>query len=496
MASEAALWLFGDQLGPHFHRAPTVRRLPVLLIESRRALGRRPTHRQKLHLVVSGMRHLAHELGDRATLLCADTYREGLLRYGRPVVVYEPGSRAAAGLVERLRDVVQEILPTPGFLLSRTEFNTWAAGRERFRMEDFYGGQREAFDVLLRDGEPVGGRLSYDTENRESPPKDRERLDLRRPYRPREDAIDAQVRSDLDGMAADRLIQPAGRDARRVFPASRREARRALATFTAHRLPHFGPLEDAMLADDPAMTHSLLSAPLNLGLLSPREVIAAAESRYWNSSAPLRSVEGFIRQVLGWREYVWQLYWYVGPGYLERNALDATAPLPRWWRELDADAVEARCLRTTLTAVRDRGWVHHIQRLMVLGNHALQRGYDPAELTDWFATAFVDGTPWVMPVNVIGMSQYADGGLVTTKPYAAGGAYINRMSDYCRDCRYDPKVRLGADACPFTAGYWSFVDRHRDRLATNPRTSRAVASARRLSDLSDVLAQESGRTTF
>ncbi len=178
------------------------------------------------------------------------------------------------------------------------------------------------------------------------------------------------------------------------------------------------------------------------------------------------------------------------------NELRRDTPLPDWWTDLDADAVTAECLRHALTGVRDRGWTHHIQRLMVLGNHALQRGYRPRELTEWFATAFVDGFRWVMPTNVIGMSQHADGGMLATKPYASGGAYINRMSDHCGDCAYDPKKRLGDDACPFTAGYWDFVHRHRDRLARNNRTRRAVSSMDRLNDLDAVLEQEANRRRF
>ena len=187
-------------------------------------------------------------------------------------------------------------------------------------------------------------------------------------------------------------------------------------------------------------------------------------------TSPLASAEGFVRQVLGWREYMWHLYWHFGPGYLRRNALRAHAPLPDWWTSLDADAVTAACLRAALEGVRDRGWTHHIPRLMVLGNHALQRGYQPRALSDWFREAFVDGFEWVMPTNVIGMSQHADGGLLATKPYASGGAYINRMSDHCGDCAFDPRKRLGDDACPFTAGYWAWVHRHRELLAANNRT--------------------------
>lgn len=247
---------------------------------------------------------------------------------------------------------------------------------------------------------------------------------------------------------------------------------------------------------DWAMAHSLLSVPLNLGLLHPLDAVGATERAYRDGAAPLAAVEGFIRQILGWREYVWQLYWHFGPDYLNSNALNAHAPLPKWWADADAEAVSAACLRDALAGVRDRGWTHHIQRLMVLGSHALQRGYEPRALNEWFSTAFVDGFAWVMPANVLGMSQHADGGRMATKPYTSGGAYLNTMSDHCRGCRYDPKKRLGEDACPFTAGYWAFTHRHRDRLAANMRTARAVSSMNRLSDLEAVLEQERLRESF
>jgi deoxyribodipyrimidine photolyase-related protein len=250
------------------------------------------------------------------------------------------------------------------------------------------------------------------------------------------------------------------------------------------------------MGQDWAMSHSLLSVPLNLGVLHPLDAVHAAEDAYRNDNAPLAAVEGFIRQILGWREYMWHLYWHFGPAYTRSNKLEARAKLPDWWKDLDADAVTAQCLRHALAGVRDRGWTHHIQRLMVLGNHALQRGYSPRQLTEWFATAYVDGFRWVMPTNVIGMSQHADGGKLATKPYASGGAYINKMSDHCGDCEYDPKKRLGDDACPFTAGYWAFVHRHRDMLAKNNRTQRSVSSMDRLKDLDAVLEQERARTHF
>jgi deoxyribodipyrimidine photolyase-related protein len=492
VAVTAPLWLFADQLGPHMLEGHADRE--VVLVESRRVLRSRSYHRQKLHIVLSGMRHLAAELGDRAHYLRVDTYREALERVGRPVVVHEPTSHAAADLVERLRaeGLVEEILPTPMFALPRAAFDEWAGDRETFRLEDFYRSQRRRFDVLMDAGEPAGGKWNYDHENREPPPKGKRRLDVPGPWQPPEDEIDEQVRADLDRMD----LPTVGRDGPRWFAVTADEARRALAHFVQERLPHFGPPEDAMLTDDWAMAHSLLSVPLNLALLHPLDVVREAEAAYRTGDVPLPSAEGFVRQVLGWREYIWQLYWRFGRDYLRRNALRARNPLPDWWRELDADAVTARCLGTALEGLRDRGWSHHIQRLMVIGNHALQRGYDPRQLSDWYREVYVDGFEWVMPPNVIGMSQHADGGMMATKPYSAGGAYINRMSDHCGSCAYDPRKRLGDDACPFTAGYWAWTHRHRDLLAANNRTARAVSSMDRLSDLDAVLEQEAARETY
>ncbi len=387
------LWLFADQLGPHVHATDEHRDREVVLIESTRVLHRKRFHRQKLQIVWSGMRHLAAELGDRATLLQTGTYREALEQVGRPVVVHEPTSHAALAFVEQLREegVVAEILPTPTFALPRAEFEEWAGDRETFRMEEFYRSQRRRFDILMEGGEPVGGRWNYDHENREPPPKGRATLGVVAPWQPSEDEIDERVRADLDALD----LPTIGRDGPRWFAVTADEARRALAHFVHHRLPHFGPSEDAMLQ-----------------------------------------------------------------------------------------------------GVRDRGWTHHIQRLVVLGNHALQRGYHPRALSDRFREAFVDGFEWVMPTNVIGMSQHADGGLLATKPYAAGGAYINRMSDHCRTCAFDPRKRLGDDACPYTAGYWAWVHRHRALLGANNRTQRAVASMERLADLDAVLEQEAAREAY
>ncbi|MBW0101991.1 cryptochrome/photolyase family protein [Pseudonocardia sp. KRD291] len=492
--SEPPLWLFGDQLGRHVYDTEEFAGREIVLVESSGALGRKPFHRQKLHLMLSGMRHLADELGDRVTYLRTRTYREALEKLGRPVVVHQPTSFPASDLVRRFRaeGLVTEVRPNPSFALSKDGFDEWAGDRETFRMEDFYRSQRERFDVLMDGDAPVGGRWNLDADNREPPPKGQRTLDVPGPWEPTEDAIDERVRADLDAAG----YPTVGVDGPRRFAVTHDEASAALAHFVEHRLDTFGPYEDAVMEQDWAMAHSLLSVPLNHGVLHPLDAVHAAEQAYRDGTAGLASVEGFVRQVLGWREYVWQLYWRFGRGYTRRNALRAHTPLPDWWTSLDADAVTAKCLSTALEGVRDRGWVHHIPRLMILGNHAAQRGYVPAELNDWFATSFVDGFAWVMPPNVVGMSQHADAGAMATKPYSAGGAYLNRMTDHCRGCAFDPKVRVGERACPFTAGYWQWVHRHRELLAGNHRTARAVATMNRLGDLDAVLEQESAREEF
>lgn len=261
------------------------------------------------------------------------------------------------------------------------------------------------------------------------------------------------------------------------------EARRRLDHFVEKVLPGFGPHEDAMLAGEWAMAHATLSPYLNLGLLMPQEVCDAVEAAYRDGKVPIQSAEGFVRQVIGWREYVWGVYWLWMPGYREVNELQATRPLPPLFSDRKTGM---RCVSQTLDAVNDHGYAHHIQRLMILGNLGLLTGTRPAELVEWMSASFVDAAEWVMLPNVLGMALYADGGQMATKPYAAGGNYINRMSDYCRDCRFDPKRRTGQDACPFTTLYWDFLDRNQEYLAGNQRVARQLAAARRLVDMDAV----------
>ncbi len=487
----ARRWLFADQLGPVFRPA---HEHGVLLVESTAVLHRRRYHRQKLHLVLSALRHRAAELAGSAVYLRTRTYRDALRELGEPVEVCEPTSMRAYDFVTRLQDegVITRVVTDPGHTLTKAEFVEWAGERERLRMEAFYRHQRLRLDLLVEGDQPAGGAWSYDADNREPPPKGAGSLG-HEPWSPTEDDVDAEVRADLDRMARDDGLATVGQDGPRRFAVTRREALAALDHFLTHRLTDFGPYEDAMLSGDWSMAHSMLSVPLNLGLLHPLEVAERAADAYHSGTAPLASVEGFVRQVVGWREYIWSLYWHFGRDYRANNRLNARRHLPDWFADLDADAVDAACLSDVLAGVRDRGWVHHIPRLMVLGSWALQRGYHPDRMTEWFQTAFVDGYDWVMPANVVGMSQHADGGRMATKPYTSGGAYINTMSDYCGDCRYDPKIRVGEDACPFTAGYWWFLHRNRDQLAANNRLRQPYAGLDRLADAEALVRQEERR---
>ena len=483
MQASSLRWLFGDQLGPHFLDGSDQ---DVLLIESKAVFARRRFHRQKVHLVLSAMRHRSAELGESCRYVRADTYGAAVREAARTaaISVCHPTSHDALELV---RNLPVEILDARGFVATLEEFSGWAdaRGKRRLLLEDFYRQTRRQHDVLMDGDQPTGGTWNFDHDNRQPPPSSG-RLDVAEPWWPTEDEIDDEVRFDLDRWERAGEVSFLGKDGPRRFAATHNEAQAALQHFLTERLSSFGPFEDAMLSGDPWMAHSLLSAPLNLGLLEPLDVARQTEQAYRDGRIPIASAEGFIRQVIGWRDYVWHLYWHQPADYRDRNALRAHVSLPDWFSSLDAEAVQARCLSDTLRQVDEHAWVHHIPRLMVLGNYALQHGWDPQEVTDWFHRAFIDGYDWVMVPNVIGMSQHADGGIMATKPYVAGGAYINRMSDYCRHCPYNPRLRTGENACPFTAGYWAFLHHHRERFAANPRMAQAVRGLDRLADL-DVL---------
>ncbi len=448
----------------------------VLLVESRGKISGRRWHRQRLHVIVTAMRRFARELADEGfdvDYRIAESFAAGVeahrAEFGPDTVVAtEANSRAAVALGGRLGI---EWVRSNQFLCHRDEFATFANGRSRMVMEDFYRAQRRRFGYLMDGDEPAGGVWNLDRENREPLP--------RGPHvwpEPVKHALDALDHEVIEGLPPDLP----GADPVGWWPTSRAQAIVQLDHVIEHVAPAFGPHEDAMSAHNWHLAHTLLSVPLNLGLLLPGEVLDRVEEAYRAGAVPLASAEGLVRQILGWREFVWGMYWWKGEAYPLRNDLGARLPLPVAFG--DAAPTGMRCLDGVLADVEARGWTHHIARLVVLGNLALTAGIDPGALTVWMHERFVDGAEWVMVPNVIGMATFADGGELATKPYAVSGAYIDRMSDYCADCRFDRTQRVGPDACPYTTLYWAFLAEHRERLLRNPRVARQVRAFERLRD--------------
>ena len=414
-----------------------------------------------------------HNRGNLGAQLQADIER---LRPAR-VVMTAPGDwrvLQAIKAVAKANSLALDIREDRHFFTSVSEFATHAKGRKSLRMEYFYREQRKRHGVLMQDNAPIGGQWNFDADNREAfgaagpgtvPP--------RTAFEP--DAVTREVIALVDTRFAS---HPGGLDSF-AWPVTRAQALESLRAFVAERLPLFGRYQDAMWPGDPWLYHSHLSAALNLKLLNPREVVAAAVSAYHQGRAPLPGVEGFIRQILGWREYVRGIYWTQMPGYLERNALDAREDMPAWYW---SGATDMACLRDALAQTLTHGYANHIQRLMVIGLYALMLGVQPRQVHAWYLAVYVDAVEWVELPNTLGMSQYADGGVMGSKPYIATGKYIQRMSPHCKGCRYDPAQRSGDSACPFTTLYWDFLMRHESTLAKNPRMALQVKNVARLSD--------------
>ena len=368
------------------------------------------------------------------------------------------------------------------FFSSIRDFAAHSKGRKSLRMEYFYREQRKRHGVLMQDGEPVGGQWNFDADNREAfdaagpravPPRTRFEPDA--------------VTQDVIALVNTRFASHPGQLDSFAWPVTRAQALQSLHAFVTERLPLFGRYQDAMWPGDPWLYHAHLSAALNLKLLNPREVVAVAEAAYHAGHAPLASVEGFIRQILGWREYVRGIYWTQMPGYLERNTLGAREDLPGWYWN---GATDMACLRDALAQTLTHGYANHIQRLMVTGLFALMLGVEPKQVHAWYLAVYVDAVEWVELPNTLGMSQYADGGVMGSKPYIATGKYIQRMSPHCKGCRYDPAQRAGDRACPFTTLYWDFLLRHEAMLAKNPRMALQVKNLARLSDAQKLAVRE------
>jgi deoxyribodipyrimidine photolyase-related protein len=475
--------ILGDQLSHDIAslRATTPADAVILMMEVMEEATHVPHHPQKIALFFSAMRHFADELRargwrvDYVTLddpansgdFTGEVTRAAARHHASRIITVRAGEWRVRHAQASWPNVT--LLEDDRFLCSTDQFAAWARARKRLVMEDFYRIMRRQTGLLMDGDQPVGGQWNFDAENRKPVPKGH------RFVTPLRFAPDGITRDVLTLVAA-RFHNHFGSLDSFAWPVTRAEALKSLADFITHRLPGFGDFQDAMVTGEDVLNHSLLSPALNLGLLSPLEVCQAAEAAFHAGTAPLNAVEGFIRQILGWREYVRGLYWFAGPDYTARNHLAATRPLPALFWGAPTDL---KCLAEAVDATRRNAMAHHIQRLMILGNFALLTGTDPHEVHRWYLSVYADAIEWVEAPNVIGMSQFADGGLMATKPYAAGGAYVNRMSDHCKSCRYDVKQRTGPSACPLNSLYWNFLAQHEERLATNQRLWRMYDGWRR-----------------
>lgn len=476
--------IMGDQLNRNSTALAEIDPLcdRVLMVEALQEATYIPQHKQRLVLFFSGLRHFRDALRTEGLpvtyrgLHCEphqEDARSFLSAIGdevarsRPerLVVSHPGDFRVLESIKRCADeldLVLEVRDDVHFIDSLDAFNAFVHGRKALRLEHYYRHLRRREKILLDGNEPAGGKWNFDADNRE---RLNAKVALTLP--PATGIAPDTITRDVMSMVARRFPDAPGNIEQFDHPVTPEDARVLLDRFCDERLGLFGRYQDAMVDGYAYLNHSRLSVALNLHLIDPRDVIDAAVARL-DVGAPLNSVEGFVRQVLGWREYVRGIYWRQMPGYMQMNALEATAPMPRFMWTAQTDM---RCVSDGVTHLLDYGYTHHIQRLMVLGQFAMLLGVQPYDVHRWHMSMYIDAVDWVSLPNVLGMSQYGDGGVVGSKPYAASGSYIKRMSNYCSSCRYNPARATGEDACPFTTLYWDFLDRHYARLKSNPRMS-------------------------
>ena len=489
-AGPALIVVLGDQLslGLSSLKVSDKSRDVVLMAEVADEASYVRHHKKKIAFLFSAMRHFAAELEAAGWTVryvrLTDTKNGGSLtsevrRAAREIsasgiVVTEPGEWRVGEMIgtwEREAGVPVRVMPDDRFLCATGEFAAWAAGRKSLRMEFFYREMRRKTGLLMDGEEPEGGRWNFDAENRKPAKAD---LFIPKPLRFAPDEVTRDV-LDLVGKRFDTHfgdLEPFW------FGVTRADAEKQLRHFLKTGLAQFGDYQDAMLLSEPFLYHSMLSLYINAGLLNPLDVCLRVEKEYRAGRVPLNAAEGFIRQIIGWREYVRGIYWLKMPEYVEQNFLRASRPIPDfYWTGETAMA----CLCAAIGQTKTEAYAHHIQRLMVTGNFALLAGINPQQMHEWYLAVYADAYEWVELPNTLGMSQFADGGLLGSKPYAASGNYINRMSDYCGSCRYDVKKRTGAGACPFNALYWDFLDRNADQLAGNPRLTQMYATWRKFS---------------
>ena len=475
--------VLGDQLTPAVSSlsAADPSRDRVLMAELHDEATYVRHHKKKIAFLFSAMRHFAEDL--RARGWSVDYVRLGAaenrasfteqladaVAEHRPerIVVTEAGEWRVSEMIRSWRDLFGlpvDILPDDRFLCSHGEFAVWAAGRKQLRMEYFYRDMRRRTGLLMDGDQPAGGTWNFDSENRK--PADPS-LFMPRPIGCPPDAITEEVLALVEARFGDHFgaLLPFG------VAVTRADAEASFAAFVDEALPRFGDFQDAMLRGEPFLYHSVIAQYLNCGLLDPLRVCRQVEVAYRAGKVPLNAAEGFIRQIIGWREYVRGIYWLKMPGYERSNFFSHARALPEFYWTAETDMA---CVRAAVTQTKELAYAHHIQRLMVTGNFAMLAGIDPYALHEWYLSVYADAYEWVELPNTVGMSQFADGGLLASKPYAASGAYINRMSNYCGSCHYDVKQRTGERACPFNALYWDFINRNRAKIGGNPRMAQMV----------------------
>ncbi|MEO1774391.1 MAG: cryptochrome/photolyase family protein [Pseudomonadota bacterium] len=485
MTTRRAILVLGDQLDidAAILADSDPARDVIVMTEAREEATYLNQHKKRLVLFFAAMRHFAEALREKGwtvhyTRMDADDPAETLAAGAARVEVEEwhvtqPGDwRVERSLRQRFNGLV--VHEDRHFLSSPAEFAGWREGRKRFILEDFYRQMRRKTGWLMEGEKPVGGTWNLDHDNRKTFGRQGPGLTPGRPTSAPDEITRAVIKM------VDRLFPDApGTTEGFAEPVTRAEALRHLDYFVEHRLALYGDYQDAMATGFSTLYHARISGPMNLKLLNPREVCARVIEAYEEGHAPLNAVEGFVRQVIGWREFVRGVYFTEMPDYAERNGLDAHHDLPALFWNAETDMA---CLADTMGQLVREGYAHHIQRLMVAGLFALLWGAHPYRFHEWHMEMYLDSIDWVSLPNTLGMSQHADGGVVGTKPYSASGAYISRMSDYCRGCRYDPKQSVGDKACPFTALYWDFLARHGDRFRPNMRMKMQMRNLDRKSD--------------
>jgi deoxyribodipyrimidine photolyase-related protein len=483
----ALILILGDQLTPQISALAGVdpANTVVLMCEVKGEATYVKHHKRKIAFLFSAMRlgwtvdYVKLDNPDNSGHFTGEVARAMARHDATSLRVTEPGEWRVLGEMQawqELLGITVSITPDTRFIASHTEFETWADGRKALRMEYFYRDMRRKTGLLMTknekgDDEPEGGKWNFDHDNRK--PASGGGLLIPRPLRHAPDTMTTEVLT----LVAEHFADHFGSLDDYWFGATRMEAEAAFDHFLKSALPEFGDYQDAMLAGERFLYHAVVSMYLNCGLLDPLAMCRAVEAEYRAGRAPLNAVEGFIRQIIGWREYVRGIYWREGPDYARRNALEANRALPDFYWTAKTDMA---CVRAAIEQTRDEAYAHHIQRLMVTGTFALIAGVDPHELHEWYLAVYADAYEWVEVPNTVGMSQFADGGLLASKPYAASGAYIDRMSDYCGGCRYKVKLKAGQEACPFNYLYWDFMSRHADRFAKNPRMAQMVSTYRKM----------------